>query len=115
MILLTAASRPSGGPARTHEAFVPRSKPTRIRLRSPGRRAAAAESAGRSMKAVGVEAVATGFFSIVVVVVMMRWVSGLGWDRRRQAADVALGRQHGVEQIGNGRRTGQGRSADHDG
>src|SRR5882724_13241496 len=104
MILLMVVSLPSAGPARMQEALVPRSKPTRIFRRSPGRRGGAA-SAGRSRIAVAERSVVvTDFFSVVVVVVIFRGGSGLAVGGRRRAAAGALGRQHGVEQIGNGRR-----------
>src|SRR6478735_5332442 len=115
MTLLTVASLPSAGPPRMHEALVPRSKPTRMRLRSPRRtigavsveRSNVAEvAAGRSATA------AVGFFSSVGVGLVMFFSmlgGGLAVQGRNQACARALGRQHGVEQIGNDGRTGGAR------
>src|SRR5688572_22224449 len=71
MTLLTVVSFPSAGPARMQEALVPKSNPTRIRLRSPVLRGVG-ESAGRSSMAVAARS--AGFLSGRVVVVM--WAVG---------------------------------------
>src|SRR6478736_379138 len=113
MTLLAVASLPSPGPARMHEALVPRSKPTRMRLRSM-RRTTGAVSVARSNGTVPAGRSVTGaadFFSRTGVgLVMFLWVGRtLAVQGRSQACAGALGRQHGVEQIGNGRGTGGNR------